>query len=362
MRHAIPKDVITDVIADLNRSLAQDFRVTPLAAPDAPIFMAVAWPLAEGVTGLKPRLPAGRGITLPQALRAAGAEAVELRASLAQNHLTDLAQLPRDQGRRMVPATDLLSGDTVLLPAQLVYLDHAGIAGEVPYADANSTGCATGPTRAEAILMALLECLERDATALWWHGPVAPAALPLDLIDALQPRLLWWLQERPRRTRLLDLTTDTGVPVVAAISSDPDGRSVATGVAARFDPATAALAAVTEMVQTEAAMTRAAAARDPEYLRWLDHACTHTMPQFQPQPRPPAALAADITAALTRLSDLGHRALVVDLTLPADPLPTVRVVVPGLCALQGRINVPRFARLTGHLHPPDPHILAPEPY
>jgi ribosomal protein S12 methylthiotransferase accessory factor len=194
----------------------------------------------------------------------------------------------------------------------------------------------------------LLECLERDAMALWWHGGLAAAALPLDLIDNLQPRLFWWLKERQRRTLLLDLTTDTEVPVVAAVSADAEGRHVATGAAARLNRAEAALSAVTEMLQTEAAMAQAAAAGDPDYRLWCDHADMQTMAQFQTR----SAIRTgdgpvDMAAILLRLGDLGHRALIVDLTLPDDPQPTVRVIVPGLCAMRGRIDVPRFSQLTG---------------
>ena len=361
------KHSIIDTIADLNRSLAHDFRVTPLYAPDAPIFMAVAWPTCDRVTGLKPRLPAGRGTTLAQAMRSAGAEAIELRASLAQNHLSVMGDLPQRQGRAMVPGQNLLTGETALVPAQQVFLDFARISGEPLDHDADSTGCATGPGLADASLSALLECLERDAVALWWHGGLQAGALSLDLIDAMQPRLFWWLQERPRQTLLLDLTTDTGVAVVAAVSAEPDGHWVATGTAARLNHADAALAAVTEMLQTEAAMTQAAAVRDPDYLLWLGHACTRTMPQFQTRhlmtpvihPAVSRALATDLTGILHRLRDLGHPTLRVDLTLPGDPAPTVRVLVPGLCAMQGRIAMARFSRLTGHKVPPDSHAIEP---
>lgn len=344
------KHSIIDTITHLTRSLAPDFKVAPLLTPDAPIFLAIAWPADDAVTGLKPRLPAGRGTTLAQAMRAAAAEAVELRASLAQNHRAYL--LPREAGRAMATAHNLMTGAPVLVPAQQVYLDFAAVSGEPLYADADSTGCATGPTQADAAQMALLECLERDAMALWWHGGLAPEPLSLDLIDGLQPRLVWWLQERVRQTQLLDLTTDTGVPVVVAVSADADGGHIATGAAARLAHADAALAAVTEMLQTEAAMAQAAAAQDPEYHLWCE-ANTRTLPQFHDLAVKPLAPPMDMPAILHRLATLGHRALAVDLTLPDDPQPTLRVLVPGLCAMQGRIHVPRFASLTGRTTPHD---------
>ena len=363
------KQNLTETITLLNRTLAPDFRLMPLYTPDCPVFLAVAWPGSDGVTGLRPRLPAGRGLTLQQALVAAGAEAVELRASLAQRHLTALADLPRENGLAMVVATDLHSGDTVRIPAQAVYLDCADQLCEPVIVDAGSTGCAAGATLQDARMAGLWECIERDAVALWWHGGLPGGALSLEVIDRLQPRLFWWLNGRDRQTRLLDLATDIRLPVVAAVSSDPGGGRVAVGTAARPVLADAALAAVTEMIQTEVGMAEARLAQDPEVLLWDARGSTRRQPQFAPAPDrappppplplppplPPVAEGADLIA---RLAEMGHRVLAVELTLPTDPLPSVRVIVPGLCAMGGRIDTDRFHRLCPH----NPSPCMPEPY
>lgn len=348
-----------ELIARMGPALATDFSVVPLDAPDAPLFLAVALPNSEGVTGLKPRLPAGRGMTMAQALLAAGAEALELRSSLAQHHLAELAALPRRDGLARVTATDMLSGEPVEVPAQFVYLDCAAVLSEPLVKDADSTGCATGADRDGAIAAALWECVERDAVALWWHGGRPAAPLPLDLIDEHQPRLFWWLHQRARQTLLLDLTTDIGLPVVAAVSADADGRVVATGTAARPVLEDAALAAVTEMVQTEVGMELAREAGDPEVLAWIVQASTGRQPQFAPAaPAREPDVSLDREGLLTRLAGLGHRALAVDLTLPGDPLPSLRVLVPGLCAMRGGTDTSRFARLC----PKASGLNLPEPY
>lgn len=335
----------SEMIARLDRALAPDYRLMPLHQPGSPVFLAVAMPMAEGVTGLKPRLPAGRGVTLPQAIIAAGAEAVELRASLAPSHLAALADAPRQQGLAQVTARDMASGAAVLIPAQTVFLDCAGLLAEPLIQDATSTGCAAGETREAAATTALWECVERDALALWWHGGWAAGTLPLSLIDQSQPRLSWWLDQRPRVTRLLDLTSDIGLPVVAAVSADANGRHIALGTAARPSLADAALAAVTEMVQTEVSMDQARLAADPEVLAWDASADLAQMPQFHRLDDRPKAMAIGKDGLLQRLNDLGHRALWCDLTLPGDPLPSGRVIVPGLCAMGGRIQTDRFQRL-----------------
>jgi hypothetical protein len=68
--------------------------------------------------------------------------------------------------------------------------------------------------------------------------------------------------------------------------------------------------------------------------------------------------ALDTAGVLARLGDIRHRALAVELTLPGDPLPTMRVLVPGLCAMQERTDCARFARLC----PGQPRLILPEPY
>lgn len=343
---------MTQTLDHLTRALAQDFQLVPIDAADCPVFLAAAWPLRDDVTGLKPRLPAGRGLTALQALVATGAEAIELRASLAQSHLADLT---RKAGLAMVRARDLLSGQMEAISAQHVYLDCAAALGEPLVCDATSTGCATGVTRQEATLTALWECIERDALALWWHGGAPASALTLEVIDRSQPRLCWWLEARDRNTTLYDLTTDIGLPVVASVSSDRDGRHVALGTAARPLHADAALSAVTEMIQTEVSMQMARQVQDPEILAWDAFASTMVQPQFRPvaltTPSPPENL-------LQRLADLGLRALAVELTLPGDPMPTMRVLVPGLCAMGGAIDTTRFRRLCPSAHRPT----FPEPY
>ncbi|MCX7287572.1 MAG: YcaO-like family protein [Rhodobacterales bacterium] len=352
------KQNMTETITSLNLALAHDFRLMPYDLPDRPVFLAIAIPTDDGVTGLKPRLPAGRGLTRQQAMISAGAEAVELRASLAVRHLPALAALPRQDGLAMASALDLVRGTLEPVQAQSVYLDCASVLGEALITDANSTGCAAGATRQNAT-PALWECIERDALALWWHGGLPSGTLPLDLIDRQQPRLAWWLDRRDRRTFLLDLTTDIGLPVVAAVSADGAGRTVSVGSAARPDLPAAALAAVTEMVQTEAGVDEARAAQDPELLRWEALASTVRQPQFLPaSPKVHLPLRADDEGLLQRLADLGHRVLAVDLTLPGDPLPSMRVLVPGLCAMHGRFENARFRNLCRDTLAPD----FPEPF
>ena len=101
-----------ELLAMVSAALADEYEILRLEGPELPIFLALACPLAEGVTGNRPRLPAGRGLTLNQALLAAGAEALELRASLARNHAG--TGYRKRKAPAMAEAVDLLSGETVM--------------------------------------------------------------------------------------------------------------------------------------------------------------------------------------------------------------------------------------------------------
>lgn len=349
----------------LRQALAHEYRILPMDVPNSPVFLAVALPVSPEVTGVKPRLPSGRGLSLLQAMVSAGAEALELRASLAWNNAARIATLHHVAGHGLINARNLQTGAMVAVPAQMVFLDHAAATGEALETDARSTGCAIAPNKQAATIRALLECIERDALVFWWHGGVAAQSLPLEIVDRLAPRLVWWLQTRPRRTRLLALTSDTGVPVAVAASADPDGRSVAYGAAADFNASAACLAAITEMVQTETAFAIALASGSIEARAWHNYASIQSLAQFNPAAdgAPIHRHTNDMASLLNRLADLGLAALAVDLTLQSDPLPTFRVLVPGLCDMGARIDEPRFRQLVGMTNPDHfPARHEPEPF
>lgn len=152
-----------------------------------------------------------------------------------------------------VEARRLGSGDVTLVPAD--WCLRRATDGPLRIAgSALSTGAAASPDPAVATLAALCELIERDAVALWWAGgrrprPWASEGPALQAGAAMLARLRQGVQTRA--TLLLDITSDLGVPCVAAVSVDADGRNLACGFAANLDGAVAARKAVLEMCQME---------------------------------------------------------------------------------------------------------------
>lgn len=162
-----------------------------------------------------------------------------------------------------VDARDVLTGQPLALPADLC-LRRAPERRRIEPVGALSSGVAAGPNFAAAAVRAGLELCERDAAALWWLGGRRPAAFPIEhpANAAATPLLAALRQGRnERRTMLLDITTDLGIPTIAAISLDNEGRGLACGFASRLDWVGAARGAVLEMCQMELAAPLAEAKR-----------------------------------------------------------------------------------------------------
>jgi ribosomal protein S12 methylthiotransferase accessory factor len=107
----------------------------------------------------------------------------------------------------------------------------------------------------------VLELEERDATASWWYGRRERAPIDVAAIEGA-PKLSRWLADRERRSVLFDITTDLDIPVMAAMSAEPDGGDIALGFSARLDPNAAAISALTEMLQMEVSLEAARALGD----------------------------------------------------------------------------------------------------
>jgi YcaO-like protein with predicted kinase domain len=331
-----------DLLSRMMAAFQGRFRLTAIDVADCPVFLAMAVPLSLGFTGLKPRLPSGRGFTANHAMLSAAGETIELEASLAANCGFLRSRMVSRGGFDFISAADLMTGRNEEIAAQEVFLDYAQVFGEDIRTEADSNGCATGRTLAEATERALLECIERDAAGIWWYGRQPLPHAGTDVLEKTIPRLAWWLSERERVTRLVDITSDIGVPVLAAVSSETDGSRVALGFSAATDVQSAALSAVSEMVQTEISMAMAERANNPELSHWLASASTLTMPQFQPGAAGGTLQEFGKTLVLEKLAARGFRALSIDLTQPNAPAHTVRVIVPGLCNLRRPVNPDRI--------------------
>ena len=198
---------------------------------------------------------------------------------------------------------------------------------------ADSNGCAAGRCPEEAVLQGLLELVERDAVALWWYN-----ALPRPRLDpGADPRaaaLCSVCRSHGRELVLLDLTSDLGLPVVAAVGlpEDGEGRPLF-GFGAHLDPALVFGRALGELGQflpaadgTSRADRRASARVPP----WLASAASSPADAILPCGPECDDFSAALMLVLDRLAGAGLEAWALDQTRDRGALSVVRVVAPGL--------------------------------
>jgi ribosomal protein S12 methylthiotransferase accessory factor YcaO len=314
--------------------LAGRFVIHEVSDQEQPFFLTAALPLREGLTGLKPRLPSGRGLTALQARFSAVGETVELLASLARPQLHASGSIISENRIDMVMAKDMVSQSVTKVPAQSVFLDYAEVFDQPVAHVSNSNGCAAGISFDDACERALLECVERDALSIWWYGRQSRGHLNPAILDAAAPRVAWWLSNRARVTMLINITSDIGIPVVVAVSAETDGTQIAIGSAASRQLSLAAVSAVLEMVQTETSIRMAKHSGFEELEHWLAHARINLLPQCAGMPEKAGSLETGCGTILQQVAEAGFRPLVVDLSDSDYALAVAKVIVPGFCAMQ----------------------------
>lgn len=283
----------------------------------------------------------------------------------------DLDRLPPLSDRRFDPdasipwvqGLELLSGASVLVPYECV---HAAYTHPLPRGSgaffASTNGLASGNTRLEALIHALTELIERDATTLWMHQDDAEREArrvdPGSVDDPACRGLIDRFRSAGFDLGIWETTSDVGAPAFftwimeGADTSDGAARS-AIGQGCHLAPEIALSRALTEAAQHR--LTVISGARDDlgeaEYAEpdvetqrlrralLRDGAAPR---RFSAAPRFVSDdLAEDAAHILARLRAVGiAQAAAVDLTRPELGVAVIRAVVPGL---EGPHDHDRFA-------------------
>ncbi|HEY0451222.1 TOMM precursor leader peptide-binding protein [Actinophytocola sp.] len=248
------------------------------------------------------------------------------------------------------PVWSLTGNRHRLLPTGLLYFDVPAEHGGGGSLSADSNGNAAGSSLEDALLQGLLEVVERDSVALWWYNRTQAPGVDL---DSFEVRWIDGLRDvyaaLHRDVWVLDLSSDVGIPTMAALSRRTDGphEDVMFGFGAHLDPQVALVRALTEMNQLMPAVVAAGQGgeydwSDPDAVHWWRTATWDGMPYLRPdpavRPRTPADyrhvptndLHQDITSVQQRLEGLGLDVMVLDQTRPDVGLPVVKAIVPGM--------------------------------
>ena len=265
-------------------------------------------------------------------------------------HRSGMHFVPRwledDERIDWTPLWSLTEGRPKLLPTHLLYYDPWRKLGDSAGGIGCSNGCAAGNTLEEAVLQGFLELVERDAVAIWWYNRLRRPAIDLDSFDDR------WLAEVGRHHRthgreaaVLDLTTDLGIPVAAALSHRVEGpqERIAVGYGCHLDARIAVQRALTELCQ----MLNLDLRGDDETMDsfgdgWMRWATRAEHPYLVPDETATRRTRADfpdpgygdlldsIEYCRRMVEGRGMEMLVLDQTRADTGMPVAKVVVPGL--------------------------------
>jgi len=287
----------------------------------------------------------GKGLRFAVAARGALWEAAELHAS---------ESVPPGEGPlALVAARDLLGGADLLVPARAVYCPPPGarpLAG--PEARWTSNGMGAHPSRAAALLHALLEALERDQVAralprFWTRAAVERRLLARSSLARAAPataRLARQIEGRGFEVYLFGLVPGSGsgpygLPVAGALLFDTrfGPQPVTAGYACALSRDRALQAALLEAAQSRLTDIHGArqdvAPMDPEAAALL-HAFCRQAPGSCLASRLPHHRSRGPRADLRRVLALLRAAGVgsvpaVDLSPPGLGLHVAKVLIPG---------------------------------
>jgi len=263
---------------------------------------------------------------------------------------------------RWAPARDPLTEDEWYVPAAMVYVpyvyDHAK--GDSQIAQPISTGLACHCSRAEAATAAICEVIERDAFTITWQAMLAHPHIVPESIGDRNRDLMARFERSGYEVILLNMTLDTGVPTVLAVSRSrlPDSPPLVPAGAASLTPEEAVRKSLEELEHTRAYSqeillhTPRLTDDHPRFAHVIDQTdhlnfwCDRTnAPLADFLFRSPARVVLsemtnlstgvaeqDLHVLLQRVNGVGHRVLLCDVTTPdvADVgLAVVRAIVPG---------------------------------
>jgi thiazole/oxazole-forming peptide maturase SagD family component len=248
---------------------------------------------------------------------------------------------------------DAWSGQKMLIPRELVYLDAGGLEERTIRRESTTSGAAIGVAgTGEAFGRALFELIERDAFMGVWLKKESPRRI--GELSGHSSALVGLLDRYRLDCRVFDLRGPLGVPVVLALTLDHSGvgPAVTTGLGAGEGYDAAIMSAILESMsyrrqvrikamsdelpdvpQAEGVTsveTRIAFWSRPERLRelpaWAD--APPTLPEAEL-----AAVCGTVEQTLTALADRGYRVLRKSITTSeaeAQGFEAMRVIVPEL--------------------------------
>ena len=245
-----------------------------------------------------------------------------------------------------VKGYDLIEGEDIWVPAVAVYHPYESKR-DLQLFRSNTNGLASGNNLEESVLHAMCEVIERDAWSICEARRKPRGEIVVEDDCPVVSDLLDKFAKQGVEVHLKDLTSDVGIPTIAAAADDvrlKDPALLNLGVGTHLSPRVAAIRALTEVAQSRCTQihgaredtTKADLNRTLGYERMKrmnsmyfspsDGISMSDFPEFDTKD-----LLEDIEVVLDHLVGLGfEKVIVVELTRPELEVPVVRVIIPGM--------------------------------
>ena len=231
--------------------------------------------------------------------------------------------------------------------------------GDNPIAQPISTGLACHCSYTEAAISAICEVIERDAFTITWQAMLFHPQIRVESLSARNRDMVSRFERAGYAITLLNITLDTGVPTVLAVSRGTlgDTPALVPAASASLDPEEAVGKSLEELEHTrdycQKIMTHFPRSKpDPHYENinsqighlnfWCDHANAPLADFLFASPEridfdeipslSTGHCAQDLRVLLEKVRAVDHRVLLCDLTTPDVSqvgLAVVRAVIPG---------------------------------
>ncbi len=238
---------------------------------------------------------------------------------------------------------DLSKEEDILVPACAVY--HPYHEDNILLMSTHTNGIAAGNTMEEAVIHGLAEVIERDAWSIAQYSRQFHDAIFIENVP--ENEFIIGVFERFEKANIeivaKDLTTDVGMPVVAAFSRDLVHLTMVPidGFGAHLDPRVATVRAILEIATTRALFIQKYGIEGmcetvPLYLRHGEEEDPRFYAHHQKGIKElevgySTDIYEDIQSMISKLRARGlNRVVAVNLTRSDVDIPTVRMIVPGM--------------------------------
>ncbi|MDD1772134.1 MAG: YcaO-related McrA-glycine thioamidation protein [Methanomassiliicoccales archaeon] len=340
--------------------------ITDLDRIGIPVFSSIRPGAMEGAISIYN----GKGASREQARVSAIMEAMErfsaeprgerLRTDLMENMLSSENTVdPRElilpqminmyvhqQPIAWVKGYDLIEGEDIWVPAVAVYHPYDS-KNDLQLFRSNTNGLASGNNLEEAVLHGMCEVIERDAWSICEAKRAPRGELVVGDDCPVVSELMQKFRSQGVEVHLKDLTSDVGIPTIAAAADDvrmKDPALLNLGVGTHLSPRVAAIRALTEVAQsrctqihgaredtTKADINRTVGYERMKRMNDMYFSTSNEVSLSDFQESDTKDILEDIEAVFDHLLDKGfERVIAVELTRPDLGIPVVRMIIPGM--------------------------------